>query len=178
MYDNYSLRNAGHVKRWHTTVTLRQQTVAEHTWQVMRIWFELYGPPSKDVAITILLHDVAEIITGDLPHVVKRDNPRLKAELTRVEGLNQYRMFSHKLPKLSDGNRLRVKLCDLLEMAEFALEEINLGNKGAQAILYNIESAINNFIKDTDECHPDILKVRERLLQIFGEADVLPKNII
>lgn len=145
----YSLRSAGRVERYHATPTIQRQTVADHTWQVMRVWFEIFGCPSTEVAIAILLHDVGEQLTGDLPHQVKRDNPELKGYMNKLEAEHVNKLLrgistneNHWPPKLTAWDWARIKICDLIEMAEFAFDELTLGNKQARTILYNVRAAL------------------------------------
>lgn len=184
-YSQYSLRAAGRVERYHTHPTIQRQTVAEHTWQVLRVWFELYGEPSSAVATTILLHDVGELKTGDLPHTLKRDHPTLKIEVTKIEKEHVGKMIvynsdtlTYDVPSLSTLDQLRIKLCDLLEMAEFALDELYFGNRNARIILHNIEIAFGNLLdtKTTTHTHADVRKARRRLLRIFAQGDIIPKQ--
>ena len=122
-----SRRLAGRVRRYHTWPTIREQTVADHTWQVMRIYVELFGSPSPDVWEYILWHDSTEMHTGDIPFPVKRDNPELAAEICQLECRARQKMGIPYLD-IPDPLKLRAKLCDLLEMREFGLEEQMLGN--------------------------------------------------
>ena len=78
-----STRMGGMVKRYPTWPTTQQQTVGEHSWQVMRIYLRLWGGLPENVARYILWHDVAEVYTGDLPFPLKRDNPVLKQEMDK-----------------------------------------------------------------------------------------------
>lgn len=168
-----SLRLAGRIKRYHTWPTIQQQTVAEHTWQVMRIWFELFGSPSSDIAIAILLHDVGELKTGDLPYRGKRENPKLKEISADIEKEHLVRMVEancicdQKLPTISIYDSMRLKFCDLLEMGEFALDEIQLGNSGAKLIFRNVELAIEEKVDLCDGVYSqldiDLGRVWERL---------------
>jgi hypothetical protein len=43
--DNATIRNAGDVVRYHTRKVIHRQDVANHTWNVMRIYTELFGMP-------------------------------------------------------------------------------------------------------------------------------------
>jgi hypothetical protein len=107
----YSARTAGGVRRYHTWPVLRPQTVAEHTWHVMRIWWQVYGPMSPAVSSYLLLHDAGEGQAGDVQFGAKRRYPELKAS-------------------------------DLLEMAEFAADEMLMGNRLASPIWTTIEGAL------------------------------------
>lgn len=131
-----SLRFAGLVKRYHTWPVLREQTVAEHTWHVLRIYDKLFGLPSVAVVRAIMYHDVGEIRTGDAPFPVKRDNPDLKAAYDRVEGKHRAELLGEDPELAVSKDELRMlKICDLVEMWEFGMEEYLKGNNLAIPII-------------------------------------------
>ena len=84
-------RLAGGVKRWHVQPTLRQQTVAEHSFGVMMLLRQVVdGNVFSDESILNMLlaamhHDLPELMTGDIPADVKRRHPELDALLNRIE---------------------------------------------------------------------------------------------
>jgi hypothetical protein len=78
-----SARTAGGVQRYHTWPVLRPQTVAEHTWNVMRIWWQVYGPMSPQVSTYLLWHDAGEGQAGDVQFGAKRRYPELKPNRVR-----------------------------------------------------------------------------------------------
>lgn len=154
-----SFRKAGLVKRYHTEPTIQTQTIAEHTYHVLRIWFELYGPPSPEETAAILVHDLGEKATGDLPHMIKRDYPELKNTLGQIEDdyirnvmMSIYKDHPYDIeltkPVLLDLDGLKIKICDLLEMAEFSLDEFKLGNRNALSIMNNVEKALEKIFND------------------------------
>ncbi len=128
-----SMRRAGNVLRYHTWPTIHKQTVADHTWNVMRIYVELFGPPDRHVWMHMLYHDALEVHTGDIPFYAKRRFPELKSVLTGIE---------EDLSLMSDFPRFELtsneidecKLCDLLEMWEWGKEEVLMGNRLAHTI--------------------------------------------
>jgi 5'-deoxynucleotidase YfbR-like HD superfamily hydrolase len=131
-----SLRFAGLVKRYHTWPVLREQTNAEHTWHVLRIYHKLFGPPSTDVTLAIMYHDVGEIKTGDAPFPVKRENPDLKAAYDRVEAAHREILLPYDTTsKLTEYEIRCIKICDLVEMWEYGMEEYLKGNNLAIPII-------------------------------------------
>lgn len=143
-------RYAGEVVRYHCWPTSVRQTTGQHTWQVMRIYTQIFGMMSPEVSYYILHHDSGELNTGDLAHHVKARRPDLKhlMDEAETEGLD---MIGIVLPELPAAEKLRVKACDLLEMAEFAVEEQLRGNMLARAVTINIEWALCNHVKKMDE---------------------------
>lgn len=139
--STYSPRWAGMIKRYHAKPTLRTQSVGEHTWQVMLIYVQHFGIPSKKIWYYLLHHDIAEIGTGDVPFEAKRRFPSLKSALNKIED-NIMRDFSIVDFNLTEQEKLRVKWADLWEMKLFAQEEVALGNSYANDIIHNIDEAL------------------------------------
>lgn len=131
-----NLRFAGLVKRYHTWPVLREQTVAEHTWHVLRIYDQLFGLPSVAVVRAVMYHDVGEICTGDAPFPVKRQNPDLKVAYDRVEAKHRLKLLGDDPELAVTNDELRMlKICDLVEMWEFGMEEYLKGNNLAIPII-------------------------------------------
>lgn len=123
-------RMAGLVRRYHTWPVHHTQTVAEHTWQVMRLWCETFGNPRSEVWYYLLIHDLGEVTTGDLPYPIKLNNPKLKAEMDRLE-LDALNNMGFPDPRrvLTEEEYAQFKFCDLLECAEYAQREVRMGNR-------------------------------------------------
>lgn len=125
-------RRAGAVQRYHTWPTIQQQTVAEASWNVARILMMIWPDASSRALAHALMNDCGEIRSGDLPWPIKKDNPALRAEVVRIERESFQEQGIASLAT-SDGLdpiwRHRVKICDVLEMWEFGLEEMTLGNR-------------------------------------------------
>lgn len=132
-----SARLAGQVERYHTWPVLRRQSIGEHTWQMLRIYWQIFGPLPPEVSTYIIWHDAGELATGDLPFPVKSRNPVLKTALDDLEvaaleamgGPLRHNLFVY------DSYRRRIKVCDLLEMWEYGRHELSLGNTFAQPIV-------------------------------------------
>jgi hypothetical protein len=129
-----SARFAGQITRYHTWPVFRQQSNGEHTFQVMRIYYQIWGELPQRIAETLLWHDLGEMHTGDMPFPVKRNNPTLKQEADRIEK-EARRLMGEKISLLPSGQEaLRMKVCDLLEMWEFGKTEVRMGNQYAVCI--------------------------------------------
>lgn len=127
-------RFAGLVERYHTWPVLRKQTVGEHTWQVMRIWWKIFGPMTAEESTFLLWHDAGELRSGDPPGMVKQENPMLKEAYDVLERDGLIRMGGPYQQDVSECTRLRAKICDLIDVWELALGEIMQGNRLAQPI--------------------------------------------
>lgn len=131
-----SLRHAGGVERYHTWPTIRKQTVADHTYHVLRIFYQIFGPPSAEVTSYILFHDSPEVKYGDPPFPAKQNNPELKRVYTELEADYYGEMFGFDHVHLvTVDDKIKVKVCDLLEMWEFGVVELRMGNQYAVPII-------------------------------------------
>lgn len=131
-----SLRHAGGVERYHTWPTIRKQTVADHSYHVLRIYYELFGPPSPEVTIYVLFHDSPEVRFGDPPFPAKQEHPELKRIYTDLEKTYYLDMFGvDHSERLDRSEHVKVKVCDLLEMWEFGRVELKMGNQYARLIV-------------------------------------------
>lgn len=139
-------RLAGRVKRYHTWPYIKEQSVAEHSWQLLRILCVIWPNVPAHVMKYVVDHDCGELTTGDAPFPVKRDNPVLANEMNRVEqeglDLQIARGFLAPSPLISDMERWAVKLAEFIEMWEWALEEEMMGNRFARLVATRCEAAI------------------------------------
>lgn len=123
-------RDAGAIKRYHVKRTLRQQTVAEHTFGVLMLVkqvavMSLSHQDLVAVYETIMHHDLPELFTGDVPAPIKRAHPELGPLLDRIESelhplYQDYQLEPHM-----------VSLCkwaDRMELVLWCLEEVRMGN--------------------------------------------------
>lgn len=140
------LMRVSHVKRWQIVRVAREQTLAEHLYRVFLLVRE-FGPKVgltpeevKSAEEFALVHDLPEIMTGDIASPVKSQLPPLdhiEAQFSRqhIEAMAACNRKSLKL----------VKLCDLIEAAIF----LEVEGMGLHA--NNVESEIlNKIVEITD----------------------------
>ena len=170
-------RFAGALIRYHTWPTLRKQSNAEHMWNVARILLAVFPEVSRSLLDRALFHDIGEIRTGDLPYPIKADNPVLKSEVNRLEA--EQLAFYHEVwgvPNLTASagygpGLWLLKMCDMIEMMEFATEECNLGNMYAAIIvnrvgdwlaekMFELRKTKDPFLQDRYPGIRDYLKLR------------------
>lgn len=137
--------NGGEVKRFHQwPMNNRQQTVAEHTFNMLLISTHLYMPSeyidwcdvdgmTEFLALqqAILFHDVAEGRRGtsDISAWAKRRMPALKEIIDGAE--KQIAMdldYITWVEKYSDMNTKRLKMVDKLELMWTVASQLLLGN--------------------------------------------------
>ncbi len=126
-------RCALQVSRYHTWPRIREQSVGEHSAQVMRILLALWPQAPRHLLVHCLIHDIGEAVSGDPPFPVKRDNPNLKAECDRIEREAHLEMcLPWSLPApvlLLHSEALVFKVAEYLEMYEWGMYEMRLGNQ-------------------------------------------------
>lgn len=156
-------RQAGRVLRYHTYPTLQQQTVGEHTWQVLRIYTEVWGAPSGDVMLCILHHDSAERVTGDTPHHAKRRwSESCRAEMREIEDAISGEM-GLELPDIPEADRRRIKIADLLEMWEFGQDESLLGSMHGELITQEVGRVLMRILDENpDPAVTEYMKRRQK----------------
>lgn len=132
-------RRAGSIHRYHAQTHIVTQTVAEHTWQLMRIATTIWPDIPRHVMLYIQYHDVAEGMTGDLPYTTKLRDPEIKErmDIMEVGALKRMRQLWDlpEVPKITDEEKRFVKACEYLEFAEYSFVEWNLGNSYIQVVL-------------------------------------------
>lgn len=125
-------RLAGQVTRYHTWPRIREQSVGEHSWQVLRIYSCVATEIDPDFMMYCVYHDTGEIATGDLPYPIKSQNPCLKEEIERLEQdslINQAHYWRPLVGKgLSDEQLRLFKLIEMVEMFEWGLDEMTRGS--------------------------------------------------
>jgi 5'-deoxynucleotidase YfbR-like len=139
-------RLAGEVVRYHTWPMHRRQSVGEHTWQLCRLWWQIFGPLAPEVSTYLIWHDAGELVTGDPPFPVKARNPDLKAVMDRLEGDAVAAMGGPAAARLSARDRVRAKIVDLLDMWECGRMELVMGNTFAQPIVDDTRAAVNKLV--------------------------------
>lgn len=156
-----SSRHAGNVKRYHAWPTIRQQTVGDHSFHVLRLYIDCFGMPPQDTLYHIVYHDLGELSAGDTPFPAKRIVPGLREAAERAE-LWGLELQGLTLPELTDQERVRFKFCDLMEMWEFARVEHQLGNNYALPIQLNIEHYVSELVEENPslKIHYDTIKRR------------------
>lgn len=79
------LLESGEVARFHTCGGVKPQSVAEHSWGVATILLHIHECNENTEVLALLeaalLHDCAELVTGDVPFPIKKADPVLKAQL-------------------------------------------------------------------------------------------------
>jgi 5'-deoxynucleotidase YfbR-like HD superfamily hydrolase len=163
-------RAAGQVRRYHTWAIHKEQSVAEHTWQIMRILLTVWPAAPRNVIIHALIHDMGEM-SGDIQFPFKLLFPELKAGSEKAE--NQVRAVQLEglgapvAPHpMSPFEKHVFKCCDNLEMWEYGLRESNMGNRYAMIVVNRMQRAVAENLER--------IKALEGTQQFQQNVDVLP----
>jgi 5'-deoxynucleotidase YfbR-like HD superfamily hydrolase len=132
-------RSAGKVTRYHTWERIREQSVGEHTWQLIRIILTIHPQASRELMIYAMYHDVGERVTGDVPFPVKRERSEVKAAFDQMEHEAHLQMATAwgvlAGVRVPHEEMTTLKLAEFIEMMEWGLDEMALGNQNA-ALVY------------------------------------------
>lgn len=148
-------RAAGQVRRYHTWAVIKDQTVSEHTWQIMRILLTIWPEAPRNVLVYALIHDMGEM-AGDIQYPFKILFNELKqgsekAEV-QVRKLQRETLGAPDIKHpLSQFERHVFKACDNLEMWEYGIRERNMGNLYANIIISRMQSAVADNIGKIEE---------------------------
>jgi hypothetical protein len=81
-----------------------------------------------EVSTFILWHDAGELVTGDLPGMLKTLVPEIKPHLDRIERLAVDEMGG-SIEGVDVPIKIRVKACDLIDVYEHCSIELLQGNR-------------------------------------------------
>jgi 5'-deoxynucleotidase YfbR-like HD superfamily hydrolase len=129
------LRNAARVLRCHNARSQHPQTVGEHTFGVLAVLRTVYPEASARLWEAALFHDVPEAVTGDVPAPTKHRFKLLEEALRGVEASvrDEYELEVH-ITAIEKGV---LKYCDYMELALFAIEECDSGNRHMASMARN-----------------------------------------
>ena len=127
-------RNAGAVIRYHTVRTIRQQTLADHQWNVVMILLWVFPEAPSHLLRAALMHDLPEYHTGDVPATAKWGHEPLAAALEAAE-CDAWGMLGVTDPVagLAPDEKCLLKFCDGAELVLWCMEEGRMGNRFAAA---------------------------------------------
>lgn len=128
-------RKSGNVKRFHThSSIIGEQTVAQHTFNMVCLLMVLHPNPSRYLIFATQSHDLGEAAVGDVPSPAKWANPALRAALDDSESEARSRFFVDYDKDLGDVDKCWLRFCDYFEGAQFARDQIVLGNRSCQIV--------------------------------------------
>lgn len=136
-------RELSFVPRWTIIRTLRQQSVAEHSYYVALYTDMLWdliggidGSTKEEALVLALYHDMEEVFMGDTPGPSKRAttdyetyNQYCRKQLARRFGGNHVKAFSDSVDL-----KALIKVADLMDEVMFLATDISMGNKNLATV--------------------------------------------
>jgi len=165
-------REAGIIKRYHMCRMITEETVAEHSFNVVNLMLVLTeGRASKACLMAGLLHDMGEYAVGDIPSNIKRALPheiRNQIQLKEEEAIAKIHPTT-AYDILTDDEKHLVDLCDKLDGLLKCTEELKMGNQhiipiGERYVGY-IQDSIEHDPAYRLECECVISDFRSRYLK-------------
>jgi len=126
------MRRGGQVLRFHTEPFFRRQTVAEHTFGALLILYEIADNVTPNLVRALLLHDLGEQYTGDLPAPAGWRNPQVRQSLDQDERqfLQQFGTVT-----ITDEERRLLEAADALDLCFTVLENLAEGRLDALSMV-------------------------------------------
>lgn len=169
------LRMAGMVKRYHVW-PVREQTVAEHSWQICRILLSITTEEISAILIPhAILHDVGEVAVGDIPFPVKRNNPTLDLIFSEIESeavsalMKRWALPPVIINEWDPQLRWVFKTAEFIEMCEFGMEELIRGNEFGRAIYERCRDIVEQRLEEftyTEDWEKETLAKTKAYLKI------------
>lgn len=129
-------RDSACVTRFHTARVVHDETVAEHSFNVVNLILIMTdGKATKELLLAALVHDMGEPQVGDIPSPVKRALPPEVGEaMERLEWQAIKEIHPYLQSGLTKGDERTLSLADKLDGLMKCRDELRLGNKGIREI--------------------------------------------
>ena len=161
------LARSGHVTRWHSVRTSRDQTLAEHHYMVTRISNRLakdiLGPDLDDSGLLKImeyasLHDTPELLMGDLPSPLKRHIEHISGENNPIEIIENeiapwLTEMKESIGRTNPEYLLIVKLADIMDALVFITDE-GIGAH-AKKVVHILEGMLEEKLKQAEKNFPE-----------------------
>lgn len=123
-------REAGNVKRYHTSELLKEEKVGQHTFNMLNILMIVAERNlSRSLLMAAIAHDMGEYATGDIPSPVKKLEPGLRDKLNELEDEAMRRAHTGFYPALTDWEYKLLKFSDNLDGLLKVTDELRMGNR-------------------------------------------------
>ena len=170
--DRFKMMIAGgQVTRFHTGLTIKENTVAQHTFNMLVIADNLYmGQPPDWLMRAILYHDLHEAITGDIPYPVKKEpDVRLAIKALEHEVEEKFDLLVPLNPQQQDI----LKAIDMLEFLLYMSQEAMLGNRNNRVNidLANAECVKHSTAWDSGLYQDRYRMIHESILEAFYDSE-------
>ena len=155
---------------------LRQETVAEHSWNVARILLAIHPSAPSSLLVEALLHDVGEMATGDLPTTAKTDDT-VRRRLHSMERDSRLRMaipwcLPHQRCEHTKFEEWVLKLADWIDGWETSRQECWMGNRFLEASMNRYRDRIEEALSTEPDTLLDVSEVVERVQNYMERREV------
>lgn len=167
------------LKRYNNMPRIKSESLAEHQYYCGLILIKLKeyitNVTYSEYCILLqylLVHDIGELYTGDIPHNVKQDYPDLRYMLEEIEYEKLSSLgFSELAESIEKNTDLKTlfKLCDTIQVVQYCENEKRLGNHSTE-IDEILETAFNLVTRQVNT-----LKQHGILKNEFDEQEFLNK---
>lgn len=122
-------REAGAIRRFHAVRTIKEESVGEHSFNMMNLIMVLTeGKASRGLILAALTHDMGEYAVGDIPSQIKKAlPPELRIKVDEQEYAAVRAIHPH-LPGLDETDLHLLKLADNLDGLLKCTDELKMGN--------------------------------------------------
>lgn len=127
------LREAAHVERSHTMPHHGVYTIGQHSFDMLTLLICLYPDCRKELMLAVMLHDIPERWTGDIPSPAKSSDGEFGKRLAQIEA-RVAKVLGLEI-KLDDMERYWLKGLDMVEFLLWAKEQLAMGNQNAVAAI-------------------------------------------
>lgn len=123
-------REAGSIKRFHAVRTIKEETIGEHSFNMVNLVMILTeGKASRELILAAITHDMGEWAVGDIPSQIKKAlPPELRIEVDKRE-YDAIRTIHPILPGLDETDLHLLKLADNLDGLLKCIDELKMGNQ-------------------------------------------------
>lgn len=130
-------RVALQLTRYHSWPRIRDQSNGEHSCQILRILLTVWPDCPRRMLVHAVTHDMGEM-AGDIQHPYKQKYPALKPMMDGIEadvkGVMGRGLGMPPMCALSRYEQDVFKICEYVEMWEYGLHEMGLGNQYAKIV--------------------------------------------
>lgn len=142
------MRAASRIERCHTTPHHGSYTVGQHSYDMANLLLALHPEPSMELLKAVLWHDLHERWLGDTPTPTKCADPEIRRRLKILE--DQCNEHLDIKVKLTPVEQRWLKAVDRIDLWLWAKEQVQMGNKEALTIQFDVEPMFDNFLPE--EC--------------------------
>lgn len=138
-----NILESGYVERFHAVPHISKQTTGHHAWGVAMIAYWLLPSISKLGLMYALVHDCAELETGDVPFTLKKKSNFVKTLFDKYE--NDFIKQNGIDFEPCELEKAVVKLADMLEGYNFSYNRVLSGERQAKRMCQQWHNAIVDF---------------------------------